>query len=291
MNNLLLGGSGLIGSSLGEAFLKQGDAVTSVGLTQAGHAVGAKAVAIDLYRDSCPQELLNDADNVFILIGQTHPGFDAAREKQVITHLAQSLQSARARVFYCSTVLVYGDTVSPANETTPCHPIGSYSIFKYEAEAILRQTLPPERLTIFRLANVYGSPKNKGFIGLVMNQVLQPHPSITIMGDGLQKRDYILIDDVIQAMVASGSASKRANILNVATGISHTLLDVIDLISTIAGREVNCNVTQKPTAEVQNSLIDTTQLRQIFSDHHVTPLKEGLTETLKRYQEAARNTN
>lgn len=286
-NNLLIGGSGFIGSALGRELISRRERVVSVSLSSEGNAPGVNPVIVDLYHQPCPQDILDEADNVFILLGQTHKGFDAAQEKQVLDTLARSLSKGRSRVFYFSTVLVYGHTLSHATETTIPKPLDDYSKFKLEAEAIVTDHIPPERLTILRLANIYGSPKNKGFIGLLMGKLADPNPDIRLNGDGQQRRDFVFIDDLVHAIIAVVNKPSQSGIVNISTGVSHSLIDVIILVSEVSGKNVNYELSRIEVNEPRDSLVDNSRLRKVFGYANFTPLKDGLTKTLQRYSDDA----
>jgi UDP-glucose 4-epimerase len=284
VNNLLIGGTGFIGSVLGQSLIAHGEKVVSVSNVSKGHSEGVTPMVIDLYQASCPQEVFDHADNTFILIGQIHKGFDADQEHQVLADLARGLKASQSRVFCFSTALVYGETPRPATESTPCEPIEEYSKFKLKAESLLQEHISSDRLTIFRLANIYGSTKNRGIIGVLMNKLMHPKPEITLNGDGQQRRDYVFIDYLIQAILAV--AHKRHHgIVNISTGTSHSLIEVVDLASEISHQTIDCQVTQIPINEPQNSLVDNTRLKTVCKYSEFTPLRQGLAKTLKRYQE------
>lgn len=281
MNNLLIGGTGFIGSALGLGLLARGQKVVSV--SNSGQAAPRiKSVVIDLYREQCPKEILEAADTVFIMIGQIHSGFDANQEKQVLANLLYDLKESHARVFYFSTALVYGNTPARANETTLCRPIDNYATFKLEAETIFRDNILPERLMILRLANIYGPYQNKGFIGLLMKKLQEPNPSINLNGDGLQKRDYVFIDDLVQAIMTIADKPSESGVVNISTGSSHTLIQVVDLASKISGKKIKYNVTHSVVNETKENIIDNSRLKTVFHYDSFTRLETGLSQTIKR---------
>lgn len=284
--NVLIGGSGFIGSALAAQLLAKGEQVVSVSHSPEGDPRGVESVIVDLYQESCPSEVFEGADAVFILLGQKHQGFNPAQEKEILKNLVQPLKSLPAHVYYCSTALVYGETKVSAAESTPCHPIDEYSQFKLAAESILQGIIPADRLTIFRLSNVYGSPRNKGFIGLLMNKLAEPNPTIRLNGDGLQRRDFIFLDDLISAIITVVNSPQKSGITNISTGESPTLLEVVKLVGEISGKTISCECGTANNQEPRESLTDNTRLKELFGYCEFTPLKDGLTKTLQRYKES-----
>jgi UDP-glucose 4-epimerase len=283
MNNLLLGGSGFIGSHIGRKLLAQGDQVTSISRSIGGVSPGVNSIALDFASDRCPQKVLESSDAILILLGQTYKDFDIKKEEQIITNLARQLQSTRARVFYFSTVMVYGDTAAPAAEIAPLQPQDSYGKYKVTAEEILRNTLEAKRLTILRLANIYGSKGNKGFIGLLLNKIQEERPFIQLNGNGQQTRDYVFIDDLVNALVTIINAPGSFGTVNIATGKSYSLIETIDLVSEVTGKKIEYHITHRSVDEPQNSHIDNRTLRDVYGYDRFLSLGEGLAKTVKRY--------
>lgn len=285
MKNVLIGGTGFIGSALARELLNRGEEVVSI--SRSGQAIpeGVTPLALDLYAQSIPQDQLAGADTVFILLGQNHPGFDSTHEDHAITQLASNLQHTDADVFYFSTANVYGDTPEKATEETTPHPYDAYGRFKLKAEAILAAAIPTTRLTILRPTNVYGTPGNKGFIGLLMRKLADPAPAIELNGDGQQRRDFLFIDDLIQATLAIRNQPKHRGIVNVSTATSYSLIEVVELASKIAGKKIDYTVTHKPLNGPLDNQIDNTRLTQTYGYKAITPLQDGLIKTFQSYQE------
>lgn len=283
MKSLLLGGTGFIGSVLGAELLKSGSEVASVSLSGRGNAPGIVSVALDLYRHALPRKLISDQDTVFILLGQFHQDFDPVQERALIESLAKTLRPTSARVIYFSSVMVYGHTKIPARETSPCHPVGDYAKHKLEAEGLVIEAIPADRLTVVRPSNVYGTPKNRGFIGNVMKQLLKSEPQIALNGDGMQTRDYIFIDDLVKAVIGVNTM-EIPGIINIATGVSHTLIDVVKIAEAVSGKKIACTITHSPVNEPHDNLVSNRLLKSEAHFKHFTSLHNGLNQTLKRYQ-------
>lgn len=286
--NLLIGGSGFIGSALAMALAKSNEKVVSVARGK-GDVPGVEYISADFHTETLPQSLLDRAENVFVLIGQIGPNFDAEAEKRILTKLVKTLSTGKQRVFFFSTVLVYGNRTSPVDEKVPCHPIGVYPQFKLAAEGTVQDLIPEERLVILRLANVYGSPKNRGFIGLAMQKVTNPADKtpLTIHGSGQQRRDYILIDDVVRAVLAVKSESRGFGIINIATGKSYSLLELISILSRVSGQKIPYDFSEgRPEAETV--LVSNKKLREEYGYKDFASLEDGLRKTFDRYRKESK---
>ena len=153
------------------------------------------------------------------------------------------LQVARnigARVMYSSTSAAYGlKNIPPLTEDMPTDCLNPYSVSKVAGEELCKMyyDLFDTRVIIFRYFNVYGPRQPvKGqyapVIGLFMRQK-QECKKMTVVGDGLQRRDYTHVDDVVKANVLAAKSDNSkvfGNIFNVGTGINHSVIDLVNLL-------------------------------------------------------------
>lgn len=284
--NILVGGSGFIGSQLSLELVRRGESVLSIARSGHGESVsGVDRLILDVADEKALQDYFPLGERVYILIGQNHAEFNVEKELQTLKKLIDILNERHPKeVLYLSSALVYGETEIPADESTLPHPGDLYSQFKYSAEALLHQTLHSDiRLGILRLANVYGGKKNRGFIGLIMDRLARAESEpLIVNGDGLQERDYIFVDDVAKAILAVADGLKKNDIVNIATGKSHTLLDIVDEISHITGQPFPYEKNNKTLVEVGRSRISNQKLRGVYGFRPQVSLREGLRETLRR---------
>lgn len=285
---ILLGGTGFIGSALAAQLVRRGENVVSV----ARHLPNKQENGIEYYAcDTADSETLNEiirkGDDIFILTGQVGPGFDAEQEKESLRNITDVLAYfPEKKAYYASSVYVYGNTDSAADEAYPCQPIEAYSKFKLEVEQLLQESLPDNDLIIFRLANVYGSPKNRGVIGLAINKLFAPDGTpLRINGDGNQKRDYIFLDDMSEAMVAVKERCSGSDTVNIALGESLSLLDVIGKIAEIVGKQIPYEVTNVTLNEIRDMYVSNEKLKRVYGYEPKTSIESGLRRTLEQYQE------
>ncbi len=286
---VLIGGSGFIGSAFAKTLVQCGEEVVSVSRSIKGDVPGIQEVALDASRDTeILQKVLNEGEDIFIFLGQAHRDFDTETEIRIIRNIIDVLKDLpEKRIFFSSSVLVYGDCKESAEESQMLSPIDSYSRFKSECEVLLQKELSGKhQLCILRFSNVYGSEKNKGFIGLVFRKVFEESPEIlNINGDGEQLRDYIFIDDVVSALLNIKEHCKKDDVINIATGRSASLLDVVHGISTIAGKEIPYRITGVPVEEVRESRISVEKAREKYHFVSKVDLEQGLRRTYERYRQ------
>jgi len=153
------------------------------------------------------------------------------------------LQASRVhkvkRVIYSSTSACYGLKNEPPlheNMNTDC--LNPYSVTKVGGEEICKMytKLFGLQTVIFRYFNVYGDRQpTKGqyapVIGLFKKQKDNGEP-MTVVGDGLQTRDYTNVKDVVNANLIASTSKNVGNgdVINIGVGKSYSVLDLVNLI-------------------------------------------------------------
>jgi nucleoside-diphosphate-sugar epimerase len=200
-------------------------------------------------------ELLKFSDLIFHLAGNTSIDFADNYAPESISstlipianlYQASKLLKKKPRVLFASTVSVY-----PFNhngiitEKTPTLPITNYDLHKIFAEQQLSLGSTKDAMiaTSLRLSNVYGPSEHQPLSedrGIFNKMIMQAwgNKLITIYGNGDQFRDYIFIDDAIEAFIKIGFSGKKLDpIYNICSGTSVTINAAFNLISQIANNE------------------------------------------------------
>jgi UDP-glucose 4-epimerase len=307
MKSLVTGGAGFIGSNLVDALLARGDEVTVLDNFVTGRRVnlegalanGARLAEVDVRDAAAVGAVLADArpELVFHLAAQIDvrksvedPAFDAAVN---VGGTANVLEAARAtgvgRVIFISTGgALYGegaDKQLPLPESTPIAPLSGYGQSKYAAEGYLTLYERLHRLSgmSLRLGNVYGprqDPLGEAgvvaiFCGLVKNGGVP-----TVYGDGTQTRDYVYVGDVVAAALAAG-VSQLGGAVNIGTGREASVLDLVDILAGLAGREDFVpEFAPARAGEVQRISLDAGLAGRELGWAPATTLEQGLAQTL-----------
>lgn len=145
-------------------------------------------------------------------------------------------------IFLSSAGEVYGNPPAlVCNETTTENPITQYGEFKLRVEEMYISALKFENvLSVLRVSNPYGRPQttrtDRNFINTSVKRALDGLP-INIWGDGMQGRDYLFVDDFINAVQAClQKPIDGFRLLNIGCGESTSLIDAAELIIKIVGR-------------------------------------------------------
>ena len=180
------------------------------------------------------------------------------------------LQCAREakvkKVIYSSTSSAYGrKNVPPLKETMPNDCLNPYSVAKAAGEEMCKMYTKLFGLNTitFRYFNVYGPREPlKGpyapVVGLFLRQKKAGQP-LTIVGDGLQRRDFTHVDDVVEANIAAmNSTTGHGEVFNIGTGTNHSILELAKLISNFVKF-----IPERP-GEARETLADNEKARNIL---------------------------
>ncbi len=192
------------------------------------------------------KDLFKDIDVVFHLAAESRiqPAIQnpTLATKTNVSGTCNVLQAAREagcdRVIYSSTSSAYGlKNKPPLKETMPNDCLNPYSVTKVAGEELCKMytELFGLKTITFRYFNVYGDRQcTKGqyapVIGLFLKQKIAGK-AMTVVGDGLQTRDYTNVQDVVAANMSAMSVKEGfGEIYNVGTGKEHTILDIVKMI-------------------------------------------------------------
>jgi UDP-glucose 4-epimerase len=170
--------------------------------------------------------------------------------------LAAARQTGVSRfVFISSGGAIYGETAEPATEASVPAPRSFYGVHKYVAEEFVRAAGVP--FAILRPSNVYGARQRSdaegGVLSIFRESLLAGRP-IELHGDGRQVRDFVYVDDIVDAVVLAAETQSDV-IWNVCSGVATPVSEVARII----GAEIGCDpvVERKPrrAGDIDKSLL------------------------------------
>lgn len=194
----------------------------------------------------------------------------------MLLELIRKYQPNLKRIVFSSSAAVYGDEPTlPKKEESIIRPLTPYAIDKFAAEQYVLDychlyDVPGSAVRFF---NVYGPNQNpnspySGVISILVDrykkQLAGEKTSFTLYGDGSQSRDFVYIDDVIQALLLV--ANKEAALgqqFNVGTGKATTLLTLIQTIDQILETELALEYQPERSGDIHDSLADISTIQSI----------------------------
>jgi nucleoside-diphosphate-sugar epimerase len=182
---------------------------------------------------------------------------------------------------YFSSVDVYGrPSHLPICEATTPAPDSWYGRAKLHAEENLREYfLGRCPVSILRIPGIYGHAANdRSVIGKMVDSIRRTG-QVTITGDGSIKRDYVYIGDLCR-LVESLSCIGYNGVLNVATGVSHSISEIVGVIESVL--QSRADIVHEPADEERNFhlVFDTSKLRTVFPAFQFSSLSSGVASYL-----------
>lgn len=287
---LLIGGSGFIGRALARRLAAEGYEVhilSRSGTKSTDHPPGITEHLGDQGYSTLVAPLLKKCRHVFHLAASTTPAdtvWHPAREaEQNLLPTLRFLECAQdypenRYIFLSTGGAFYGDAAL-ANEETPPRPTSYHGATKLALEhffGILDQRHPGS-LTVLRPSNVYGpqQPLRPGF-GVIRTLLERARTGakITVFGDGSAVRDYLYIDDLIDACLLA--MNKPTGTYNIGSGKGHSLRDVLAMIEQVTGKSLEIEHQPQRASDVQRIVLDTHRAREQLGWQAHVLLLEGL---------------
>jgi UDP-glucose 4-epimerase len=201
--------------------------------------------------------------------------------------LEEAVRKGIKRFVYASSTAVYGEgNPLPLKEDHPLKPISPYAASKASAEHYCRAFGSCYGLNsaILRYFNVYGPGQRRssysGVITRFFQNALKGEPLI-IYGDGEQTRDFIYVDDVVDATILALEKCNLRETVNACTGKPTTIKELAQIVGEVAGKEVQILHDEPRNGDIRHNYGETAKAEEILGFKARTSLKEGLKQTLK----------
>lgn len=297
MKILVLGGNGFIGSHLVDKLLREGHYVRVFDKNEEHYRKALNNVDYHL-GEFGNRGLLSDAlheiDVVVHLISTTlpktsndDPVFDVQSNVIETLFLLEQCVAKKIKkiIFASSGGTIYGIPRSvPVFEEDPTNPICSYGISKLALEKYLYlyKQLHNLNFVIIRPSNPFGSRQNpfgiQGVIPVFLGKLLR-NETIQIWGTGDVIRDYIYIDDLVNAFYASITYDTTSHIFNIGSGQGHSLNELLSIIKNVTGRNFSVKYTSARIYDIPKIYLDITKATSELNWEPHTSLEQGIQHT------------
>ncbi len=296
MHVLITGGAGFIGSHTTRRLLSQGHQVTVLDNLSNGRRENLpedpnlRLVVGDIADPTAVADALDGTDRVLHLAAQVSVITSVEEPRRschdnllgYVTVLDGARRAGINRFVYASSAAVYGQPSElPLRENSAPAPSSPYGLEKLvnDRYATLYRELHSLSTLGMRYFNVYGpgqdpSSPYSGVISCFVDR-LSKGQTLTVHGDGLQTRDFVYVGDVAQANITALSSSAEG-VLNIGTGSSCTLLELIETLGKVAGVSPTINHTAAREGDIRHSAMTPERLHQVFGTVPSTSLEQGL---------------
>ncbi|MEE8239972.1 MAG: SDR family oxidoreductase [Nitrospirales bacterium] len=303
MKVLVTGGAGFIGSNLVDRLIMEGHEVVVVDNLATGKRANlnrqARFYKVDIqgrrlqrvFRNERPSLVMHLAAQMDVRRSVTDPVFDAqVNILGTLNLIQQAFQHGTRRVVFSSTGgAIYGEQdVFPAPETHPTGPLSPYGVSKLTGEHYLSyyQRVGGIQFVSLRYANVYGPRQDPhgeaGVVAIFIQKMLAREQPI-INGNGMQTRDFVFVDDVVEANLAVMGQEVQGT-YNVGTGKETTINDLFALLKELTACESQDMHGPALKGEQKRSVIDSTKLRQELGWDARVSLRDGLKRTVEFFR-------
>ncbi len=306
MHVIVTGVAGFIGSHTAESLLGEGHTVCGIDCFTPTYPKAIKELNLAVCRQTdrfsllCSDlrtadlpPILANADAVIHLAAQPGvrsswgTGFeDYASHNVVATQrlLEASVGVGISRFVYASSSSVYGNASSYPSRTDDLpRPYSPYGVTKLAAEHLCAAYAHNFGLGVIALRyfTVYG-PRQRP--DMAINRLLRAGlegEAFELYGDGEQVREFTFVQDVVAANVSALSADAEPGcVLNISSGESSSMNEVIDAVSRELGTTVNVVKTSTVSGDVRRTGGDIAAAKRVLSWSPTTPLEAGIREQL-----------
>ncbi len=291
------GADGFIGRHLVRRLIAEGERVRAVSRRFerefANEIEGSADIVVgDLSQPLAMASSLQDVDTVVQLMSSSSPGLRndhavADIAENVVPHVEFLQNCLRAGVkryiFISSGGTVYGPGAPvPTPETAPTNPISSHGLTKLFVEKYIQMHGHVDGLeyVILRVANPFGPGqtfrKGQGLVPAIVDRWQQGQP-VRIFGTGEARRDYIYIDDVIDAILAAVHIPGTPRmILNIGSGETRSVNEVVEAIEKAAGAVFPREFVPVRSTDVDIAGLDISQAKSVLGWAPRTKFAEGI---------------
>ncbi len=220
----------------------------------------------------------------FIPYCRAHPAETVATNVLGLQHVLDASANAE-RLVFISTVDVYKPSLEPHKETDTAEPDNIYGASKLMGEKLVelwRKQGAQTRPVIARLSNVVGPGETNPHVLPDICNYLRESDSLPL-GNTTPMRDYVFVEDVAAALVGLLESDLVDTQVNVSTGTSYSVADLVESLARITGRPLTIDSDPAKIRAVDRPVlaVDVTKLRTILPTATSTPLDEALRKLLE----------
>ena len=302
MRITVTGGAGFIGSHLVDRLIEDGHTVQVIDNLYTGNKefVHSKAQFVELdirdpklysvLEEFRPDYIFHEAAQTEVSTSMSDPMLDCDINLMGLINLLNAAVKLDVKKFLMpSSAAVYGnlDTL-PLNENMIGNPSSFYGLTKLTTEHYLRIYHEAFGLpyVCYRYSNVFGPRQGNGgeggVISIFAKAIVQGSP-IIIYGDGKQTRDFIYVDDVVEANIL-GMQHQVIGIYNVSTGISSSVNLLVDEFKNISGKDIEVVYDKPRLGDIRDSVLATDKSEKGLLFTAKYNLHDGLIKTYEYFK-------
>lgn len=302
---LITGVAGFIGSHLAERVRLLGPEVVGLDDFSNGYLKNLAGIMCDKRFKLIKEDILNlkdlpkasrDVDLIFHFAAQSsvpksteNPVQDFELNVKGTLNVLECARKSKAEsVIFASSCTVYGNATLPTPENHPLRPISNYGASKAAAEAYCRSynSLYGLKTASLRYFNIFGPRSRKGVMFDLLQKLQKDNTRLEVLGAGNQTKDYLYIDDTIEAILLVTEKGKLAGeAYNVGSGENYSVKELVKKLLGV----LSLTDKTKPFytgfswhGDVQKTLADISKLKALGFTPKVN-FEEGLSKFVSWY--------
>ncbi len=302
MNYLITGAAGFLGSALANRLVEHGETVRGMDDLSTGDIAALSPEVLFTRAD------INDRPRLWTLLQNVECVYHLAarvlvpesvlypREYELVNvggtvTLMEAMRDVGVkRVVFISSGAIYGNQIEqPVAETAKPNPRSPYAVSKLSAEYYIRTIgqLWGIETVCLRVFNAYGPgqhlpPVHAPVIPNYLRQSAQGG-TIVIHGDGKQTRDYVYLDDVVDAMLAAATAPEANHeIINIGSGVETTVAELSALAQKVTDRKAQMLINSQTDSGPSRMCADIRKAKKILGYDPQFSLETGLQTTYQQ---------
>ena len=310
MRTLVTGAAGFIGSTLVDRLLADGHSVVGIDDLSSGQSVNldragqhsnfefvkadiADADLIGLLGETRPEVIFHLAAQISVPRSVDDPPFDATVNVLGTVRLAEAARRAGVRkvVHTSSGGAIYGTPPSyPTSEESPINPASPYGAGKVAGEVYLNTFRNLHDLDCSHIApaNVYGPRQDPhgeaGVVSIFARALLAGRPT-KIFGDGTDTRDYVYVDDVVDAFVKASGEAGGGRRFNIGTGVETSVRELHTAIAKAVGAPDDPEFHPPRLGDLRRSCLDFSRAETVLGWRPKVNLENGVARTVDFFRE------
>ena len=294
MKFVVTGGAGFIGSHLVKFLVNRGNSVTVVDNLNTGKIENLKSVfkkinfaQIDIRDFKVLKNLMENIDGIFhqAAMASVQDSFRIPEKFHDVNvngteNIFKIAKEFGIKVVYASSSSVYGDTsILPTTESDEKRPINPYAKTKLEKDKLAEQYAKNGLKVIgLRYFNVFGPRQSKEYAGVIklfLERIQQGLPPL-VNGDGLQIRDFVYVNDAVNANILSMKSDIDFEFFNIGTGTTISILDLANMIIKFSGLKIKPIHRPALSGDVRATQADITKVKTMLKWRPTTSIQDWL---------------
>ena len=303
---LVTGAAGFIGSHISDRLLVEGYTVVGIDDLSSGKLSNLpdgfdlremdlrNSAVRDVIAEIRPDVVLHLAAQMSVAVSAREPLLDADINVVGTLNLLEGIRALERKtvkfVHFSSGGTVYGEpTDLPADELTPVRPLSPYAASKLAVETYLPiyKRLCGLDHSVIRLGNVYGPRQDPhgeaGVVAIFAKAMLGKKP-LKIFGSGTDERDYVYVDDVVEAVVKV-TESSLAGPFNIATGIGTNPNLIFEMIAELCDYEEEAVHVAPREGDIEKIYLDVSKAKSELNWSPQISFEDGLKTTVDWFRQ------